>query len=64
MTVHEQLYAAYKASGLTVASIAAEAGVSDNTIRRFLYHGRNVNVETVMAIACVLEVRAVEVPRR
>lgn len=64
MTVRDQLYAAYKTSGLTVAYIAAQSGVSENTVRNILYRGRNVSIETAMAIACVLDVRAVEVPRR
>lgn len=55
MTVREQIRAAYLRSGLTQGQVAARAGVSESTVLNVL-RGRNVTIETLLAVAMVVEV--------
>ncbi len=61
MTIREQMRSAYLRSNLTVVDIAAASGVSERTIRNIL-RGQNVSAENLFAVACVLNVRAIDVP--
>ncbi len=62
MTVREQLRAAYVSSNLTVTDIAVASGVSESTVLN-IFKGRNVTVDNLFAVAGVLGVRAIDVPR-
>lgn len=64
MTVYEQIRAAYLASGLSVAYIAAESGVSESTTRNLLIRGCNVGADNLFAIAAVVGLQAIAVPTR
>lgn len=61
MTVREQLREAYLRSPLTIVDIAAASGVSESTILN-IFRGRNVTAGNLFAVACVLKVRAIDVP--
>lgn len=65
MTIHAQLRAAYLASGRTIEDIGRDAGVSKNTaIRALGPTARNVSAETLIALAMVLGLTRLDVPRR
>lgn len=63
MTVHEQVRAAYRASGLTQEEIAHRAGVSAKTLWNILA-GRNADTENLLAVCVVLGVSSLTVPQR
>jgi lambda repressor-like predicted transcriptional regulator len=64
MTIRDQLRAAYDRSGMSMAAIALESGVSETTVRNALLTSRNVGIENVAAIACVLRLDVLIVARR
>lgn len=65
MTVHQQLRAAYLASGRTMADIGAEAGCSENTVLRIVGpRPQNASMENLIAVAMVLRVDTLRVPAR
>lgn len=63
MTVSEQIRVAFESQQITVTQLSIRSGVSVSTIRNILHSRRNVGVENIMAVAAVLDLRAVEVPR-
>lgn len=64
MTVREQLHAAYVVSGMTMPQIAILAGCHENTVARAISTGGNVTSENLFAIAAVLNIEAIRIPRR
>ncbi len=62
MTIREQMRAAYIKSNLTITDISVASGVSENTVLNIL-RGRNVTAGNLFAVASVLDVRAIDVPR-
>lgn len=62
LTMREELRAAYKASGLTQAHIAARAGVHENAVYRVVSTNRNVTIDVLVAVAQVLGVRSLTIP--
>jgi transcriptional regulator with XRE-family HTH domain len=62
MTVRDQIRAAYLASGLTQGQIAARAGLSESTVLNVM-RGRNVTVDVLVAVAVVLGVESLCLPR-
>jgi|DEB3_MinimDraft_2_1074329.scaffolds.fasta_scaffold15888_2 transcriptional regulator with XRE-family HTH domain len=63
MTVREQMRAAYLASGKSQMRIAQESGVHHRTVYKML-KGDNVTVANLFAVACVLNIEAIQVPTR
>ena len=59
MSVHEQIRAAYRASGLSQEEIAHRSGVSRKTLHNLLT-GRNVELQNLMAVAQVLGVSSLQ----
>lgn len=58
-----QLRAAYRASGLTIAQIAARAGVSEFTFYRML-HGRLGHVSSLIKVCVALNMPAITIPEQ
>lgn len=63
MTIREQIRLAYRQSGMTQAQIAARAGVSESTVLNIL-RGRNVSLDTLIAVAGALSLTTLELPTR
>ncbi len=62
MTIREQMRDAYLRSNLTITDIAVASGVSESTILN-IFRGRNVTAGSLFAVASVLDVQAIDVPR-
>ena len=60
MTAHQQLRAAYLASGLTMEEVGFRAGCTKNTVLRVCGPTpRNVRADVILAVAQVLGLRAI-----
>lgn len=58
-----QLRAAYRASGLTIAQIAARAEVNEHTLYRML-HGRCGHVSSLLKVCVALNMPVITVPQQ